>query len=186
MSEILRTFIAVEVPDNVKETVKSLQQELRPFKCRVSWTKPHTVHLSLKFLGNTDIESVKLIGEALSESLRGIQPFELEIEKTGVFGGKRPRVMWIGLKDNKILTQVNARIESAVGKFGYPKEERKYHPHLTIGRVKDPRGTLKMMEHFKSIRLPAQKFIAKEVVFFKSELNPIGAVHTPLKRIGFA
>jgi len=180
---MVRTFVAIKIPDLVKEKVLDIQDELRNYNCRVSWAKAESIHLTLKFLGDTQDDLIDVLGDGFNEAVHGIAPFELETGEVGYFGGKRPRVLWIGFKESGSLFDIQSKIENAAHAFGFAKEGKSYHPHLTLGRVKESRGTFGMMEHFNSIVFPEQKFTVSEIIFYMSELKPSGAVHTPLRTI---
>ena len=183
---MLRTFIAIETPDFIRNAALEIQGELRKFNCRVSWTAASSLHLTLKFLGDTPDSESALIADALSEVAQRFPPLELGLSRTGVFGGGKPRVLWLGITAIPTLNALQKAVEGACAKLGFPPEGRDYHPHLTLGRVKEPEGTSEMVENLKNIKLPEIRFSAEELVFFKSELFPSGAVHTPLNKFRFS
>ena len=181
----LRTFIALEVPVEVKDIACNLQDDLRKFQCRVSWTRQQALHLTLKFLGDTYPEQVDEISDAVADITGKYTPFELQLEKGGCFGGRIPRVLWLGIRENEKLTELQKEIDRALSKLGFPAENRKFHPHLTLGRVKDRQGTEEMGRHLREVSVEKCSFTATELIFFKSELKSTGAVYTPLKIFNF-
>ncbi len=143
------------------------------------------MHLTLKFLGDTDIGLVEEIGGAIEEIAAVHPPFTMRLERAGAFGGKNPRVLWLGFADSEPLTQLQREIDRAMAQFGFPREQRRFHAHLTLCRIKDSRGAGELVECLKSCGFEPVSFQAKEVIFYKSELKPTGAVYTPLKIVEF-
>lgn len=179
----IRTFIAIEVPDSFKAAPWKVQDDLRRFRCRVSWTKSAGMHLTLKFLGDTDEGMVDEIGEALEKSAGSYHPFEIKLGSPGVFGGRNPRVLWLGLEAPQTLFDLVKAVEEAMFGLGFAREKRKFHPHLTLGRVKEQAGAIEMADYFKALSVDSEVFTVYEIVLFRSDLKPSGAVYTPLKRV---
>src|SRR3989338_5305344 len=102
MAETIRTFIAVELNDRVKETIRNFQGQLKPLDCDISWVKPENAHLTLKFLGDVKIKTIPAVTETLADLCRGMHPFDTALTQPGVFPDLRhPRVVWIGLDDTE-------------------------------------------------------------------------------------
>src|SRR3989338_2841091 len=100
MAETIRTFIAVELNDRVKETIRNLQGQLKPLGCDISWVKPENAHLTLKFLGDVKMKMVPSVTETLMNLCRDIHPFDTSLTQPCIFPDLRhPRVVWIGLDD---------------------------------------------------------------------------------------
>jgi len=184
MSEgTVRTFIAIEVPDSFKAAAGKVQDDLRRFRCRVSWTRSNGMHLTLKFLGDTDEGIVDEIGEALERAVIHFQAFEIKLGSPGVFGGGNPRVLWLGLEAPQTLFDLVKAVEEAMFGFGFAREKRKFHPHLTLSRVKEQAGAIEMADFFKALSVDSEVSTVYEIVLFRSDLKPSGAVYTPLKRV---
>ncbi len=180
----IRAFIALETPEAIKQFASNVQGELKQrYNCRIAWTKAQGIHLTLKFLGNIPEDLVDDIGYALEQELSTMKSFELALDRPGVFGGRNPRVLWIGFKPSMELDILNKLVEASVSKFGFAPEKRKFHPHLTLGRVRDPAGTRELVEYFKRMRISSMRFQAEKIVFYRSELKPSGAEYYRLKTI---
>ena len=181
----MRTFIAVELPQNLKDKIDKLQQPLKKTDAYVSWVKPGNVHATLKFLGEIPEERLDDIHQGVKNAVQGMAKFTLNLKGLGTFPDmRRPRVIWIGVdkgKDN--LAQMNERIEEELYKLNFPKEERKFSPHLTIGRVKSPKNIQELMELVKKTDFETEDAEIKEVVIMKSKLLPTGAEYTPMRKI---
>ena len=185
MDKFIRTFAAIEFPENIKRQAIEIQEDLREYGCRISWTKASGMHLTVKFLGDTDESIIDALGDAFGEVCRRYSGFELNLSETGVFGGKHPTVMWLGLSFPEELMNFQKEIDRAAEKFGFKPEKRQFHPHLTLARIKDTSGVLPMIEKFRKIELEKVAFSGDELILFRSDLKPSGAVYTLLKKMKF-
>lgn len=182
----IRTFIAIEIPDEIRNKIGELQNSLKKLGGRVSWTRPGNIHLTLKFLGDTDENLIDEIASQLQEWVAAIQPFQVTIKNAGAFPNfKYPRVLWVGAEsEEKRLVELAAKIEDGVERFGFKKENRPFSAHLTLGRVKDVKGIRPVIDKLKDQEnFEAGSFLAEEFLLIKSELHPAGAIYTPLKTI---
>jgi 2'-5' RNA ligase len=187
MSKI-RTFIAIEIPDEIRNKIGELQNSLKKVGGRISWTKPGNIHLTLKFLGDTDDNLIDEIASQLQASTASIQPIQITIGSVGTFPNfKYPRVIWVGAEsEENRLRELAVKIEEGVERFGFKKENRPFSAHLTLGRVKDVKGIQPVMDKLKDQEnFEAGLFLAKEVLLIKSELHPAGAIYTPLRKVMF-
>jgi 2'-5' RNA ligase len=171
----------LETADSFKSQAQKIQDKLRPFKCRVSWTGISGLHLTLKFLGDTEESSIEGISLALKDITSKFSVMKIELTAPGVFGGNRPRVLWLGMHYPPELKELHHQIETALIQFGFPPEGREFHPHLTVGRIKDFSGTEEMVKYFKSLKIESLEYTANKLIFFRSELKTQGAVYTPLR-----
>ena len=178
----IRTFIAIDLPPQLKQSAANLQNDLKSrFNCRISWTKPPGMHLTLKFLGDTQSDLIDPLAEAVDSALSSLPSFNLKLTRPGSFGGKAPRVLWIGLTSPNPLFQLRQAVESAVEPFGFPPEKRRFHPHLTLGRVKDPDGTRELLAYLGKVNIESVEFPVEKISFYQSDLKPAGAEYTVLK-----
>lgn len=173
---MIRTFIALPIPDNLTESLRSAISQLRSINSGVKWVRPESIHLTLKFLGNIEEELVGPVSQQL-DSVAGSYPeFELGLSGLGVFPGqRRPRVIWAGLGgDTMPLSELASDVDRMCAGFGIKAEKRPFNAHLTLGRLKVP----SMVD--LDINLIEEWFRAREVIFYKSELLPTGARYTIL------
>jgi 2'-5' RNA ligase len=182
--ETLRTFIALDMPPEIKAALGKYTQPLKSLRGRVSWVKPENMHLTLKFLGDTPADKIDSIAAALQEIAAAATPFSAEVVDSGVFPNENyPRVLWVGLeeKTGALLNLVKA-IDERMHQFGFAKEKRSFTAHLTIGRAKDT----KIPEIVRALReksFPAMLAQFNEIIFMKSDLQPGGSVYTPLRKL---
>lgn len=181
----IRTFICFEIPRDIKAKLHALQQQLKNLSDGVSWTRPEGIHLTLKFLGDVAPDRVPQIYAALNNAKNGIAPFEIEIADTGAFPNfARPRIYWLGVNEpTGQMLRLQQQIEAELSKIGFEPEDRRFSPHLTLGRVKDPRSVEKTSQFLQHHAFERCCCIAHEMIIMKSDLQPSGAVYTPLETI---
>ncbi len=181
----MRTFIAIEIPAEIKTALSGLQTELRRAGAEVSWTKPENIHLTLKFLGEIEQRLVNEIERACVETVAEFQPFKLDLTGAGVFPkARQPRVLWAGLSgEMETLLAMQKQLEALLAAFRFKSNEKAFRPHLTIGRVKSNRHARELAARAEAYSLPALSFDVREIVLMKSELLPAGARYTALAGI---
>lgn len=184
----VRSFIAIEIPEEIKKELSSIQNELKKSSGKVSsvsWARIETTHLTLKFLGDVPEEKIKATEEALRLSARGIKAFTISVAGTGCFPNlENPRVLFAGTQESAELKNLHAAIEGSLCAIGFEKDEKPFRPHLTIARIKNPFEGKKLSKAIKELKTDIKAdFIADSVILFKSELNSKGAAHTPLAKI---
>jgi 2'-5' RNA ligase len=190
-SEEIRSFIAIELPEEAKEGLSRLKKELERGEHKfVKWVDPWGIHLTLKFLGNIPSKQVTKITEAIKEAAQGISPFHLEISGLGAFPSLRQaRVFWVGI-DGEVdkLSRLQQNIDSALAALGFAKEERSFMPHLTLARIRQgasPPERRSFGELVDSINFEDKYPIKVEAIsLMKSQLTPAGAIYTCLTEVG--
>jgi RNA 2',3'-cyclic 3'-phosphodiesterase len=183
---LLRAFIAVEIPLEIRKTVCAATSKLRnEIGVLVRWVPIENMHLTLKFLGDVSPSNVELLSEMLRAEMDLFHCFELRLNGLGSFPNlKRPRVLYIGIQAPAALEALKRGIESASSRLGYGSEERGFSPHLTIGRVKqnvvatEQQAIRHALEDTKIDSLGTAR--VNSVELFKSDLKPTGSVYTRL------
>jgi 2'-5' RNA ligase len=182
--ESIRSFIAIEIPTSIKNLLYNLEEKLRNLPCNVKWVKPENIHLTLHFLGNLEIRKIEEIKEMIGKICKKFNPFSIEIDNNlGAFPNERnPRVIWLGIKEEKdILENLYQEIGKNLEKIKIETEKRKFHPHLTIGRVKSSKNKHLLTKAIREIKLDSSyAFEVKEVNLFKSTLTPQGSIYEKL------
>jgi len=138
--EQIRSFIAIELNEVVKQRLHEIQEILKiPGSECVKWVEPENIHLTLKFLGIVLAENIQAIAEAIRRAAEGVNSFTLEIKNPGAFPNlTRVQTIWVGVAgDLKALHNLQSKLENSLKKLGYPPENRNFTPHLTLGRVRD-------------------------------------------------
>jgi len=138
--EQVRSFIAIELPDELKAGLTQLQSRLKLGKQPwVKWVDPYSIHLTLKFLGSVAVDRIGEITRAMEEAARGMSPFHLEVKELGVFPSlRRVQVAWVGVSGEvDKLSQLQQRIESNLARLGFAPESRPFTAHLTLARLRN-------------------------------------------------
>ena len=177
----LRLFIAIPLSDPLHEALDALQADLRAASGPVSWVKPRNIHLTLKFLGEVSPTREGAVREAMEEAVAGVSPFTLRAGGSGVFPGERnPRVLWVGLPaGGPEAAALAARLEAACAARAFPREDRPFRSHLTLGRVRARTGleaTMRRLQAHAGEDLGEMR--AERIVLFESRLHPAGAIYT--------
>jgi len=182
---LLRTFIAVSLSDLARQALARLIQDLSGLTRGVRLVSAENIHLTLKFMGEVEAARLPDLKRALELSVVGIQPFSYELCEKGCFPNwQRPRVFWIGVQDlQQALLRLQRQLESEFANFGFPAESRSFQPHLTIGRVKDPRNLSPFLAKFREDDFGSYQVQVTQVRLIQSDLLPTGARYTPLHTV---
>jgi 2'-5' RNA ligase len=183
---LLRSFLAIELTESILKRIGEVQRELKSLKADVRWVNPENIHLTLKFFGNIEESRIEAIVKAIEGPARNASPLSIIVRGMGAFPGlKNPRVIWAGLNDEKkVLTSFQNRLEQELEKEGFQPEDRSFHPHLTLGRVRSNRGKDELVRAIERHREEEfGSFKAERVVLFKSDLKPTGPIYTALKEV---
>ncbi len=183
MTDKIRTFVAIDLPDHVLRGIGSMQAGLKRSDLKIKWVRMESVHLTLKFLGDIPVGRVEEVGAAINEAITDVGPFTLAGKGVGVFPDfRRPRVVWTGIAGELAALQgLYERLEQALISIGFPKENRPFRAHLTVGRIKGRinkqtlRAALEEQEDFVT-----DPFNVASVILYQSTLRPQGAIYTKL------
>jgi len=183
---LIRSFLAIELPKPILRKIEEVQGDLRSTRADVRWVNPEKIHLTLKFFGNIEESRIDPIFKSFEEPVQNTPPFSLKVRGVGAFPHlKNPRVIWVGLVEGKeVLISFQKQIEIQLEKIGIQPEDRSFHPHLTLGRMRSSRGKEELvgrMERHKEAEFGDLK--VERVVLFKSDLRPSGPIYTPLREM---
>jgi 2'-5' RNA ligase len=181
----MRTFIAVPLPNDCRDTLERIQKPMRSMGADVRWTSISSIHLTLKFLGEIDPSRVPEIAAGL-RTIAAI-PFELRIRGLGTFPNlHNPRVIWCGVEgETGKLISLQADVDTCCELIGFQKESRPFHPHLTLGRVNGKRNLQPLLDYIRIGTEVESAFVAGCVNIYRSELAPRGAIYTVLESAPF-
>jgi 2'-5' RNA ligase len=183
---LIRSFLAIELPKPVLRKIEEVQGDLRLTHADVRWVNPEKIHLTLKFFGNIEESRIDAIFKSIEEPIRNTPPFSLKVRGVGAFPQlKNPRVIWMGLVNGKeVLASLQKQIEIQLGEIGFQPEDRPFHPHLTLGRMRSSRGKEELVGGMEKHREEEfGDFQIERVVLFKSDLRPTGPIYTPLREM---
>lgn len=183
----IRSFIALELSDEVRANLMQLLTALRQMPATVKWVEAENLHLTLKFLGEVPEGQIAAITETLSAIAQATPTFAFAVKGVGGFPDlRRPRVLWVGVEAPKELLTLHRQIEQGMERLGFAPEGRPYHPHITIGRVKAMQGlapTLDILkEHADTL---FGTVTVRHLTLFRSDLSREGPTYTPLAQLTF-
>ncbi len=189
--EQIRSFIAIELPEELKLGLTQLEAQLKlgeqPW---VKWVDPYSIHLTLKFLGNIAVDRTGEVTRVMEEAVQGISPFHLEVKDLGVFPNlRRVQVAWVGISGEvDKLSQLQKYIESALAPLGFAPESRPFTPHLTLARLRD-RASLDERQRFgqliASTRFETAYTIEVDAIsLMRSQLTREGAIYSRISSVG--
>ena len=185
IEKLLRTFLAVPIPEEVKSKKNSFYSILENSGGKIQWVKNSNLHLTLKFIGHTPQSFIDEIRKVIGKIVTMNAPFNLFVNDTGCFPTpRRPRILWMGLSGelNPLFTLVH-QIEEALDSMGFPKEGQDYSPHITLARIKYPQKETPNIDLFLKSSYDAIDFPVDRVQFFSSEILSSGAIHTILDTV---
>ncbi len=185
----VRSFIAVFLDPATRARVAAFQERLAGTGADVKWVEPHNLHLTLKFLGDVEPTRLDEIGRALEAAASGTRQFELGIAGAGVFPNARnPRVVWLGVREGReALLDLARRVEHAMEALGFPRDEKGFSPHLTIGRVRSPRNAQALVREATAVgAAPEASVRVARVELESSTLAPQGPTYSPVRVVELA
>lgn len=185
----MRSFIALDFNDEIKNNVNRYVERWRHQAAEVKWVRSHGLHLTLKFLGEIDDGALSAARLAVEAAAAHHSPFLIRLKGTGSFPtrSRSPRVLWIGLETTPALSALHADMEVELEQRGFPRETHAFHPHLTIGRVRRPPLPEKMIEEFhQGHETTFGEMLLRKITIFKSVLMKSGAEYSPLAEINLS
>ena len=185
---MMRLFWAIDLTPEIRSALKEFQYRIRNRLPSIGWVKPESIHLTVKFLGETGEDQLSSIQQAVENGIRSCSPFSLQVEGIGGFPNiKQPRVLWAGVAGEVAELQVLvSHVEEALIPLGFPSESKVFQGHLTLARIKQGSRAVGMALA-KSQALDQHTYFGvlnvHHLCLFRSELKPTGAVYYRLSEI---
>ena len=181
----IRAFIAIELAEPVRRGLADLQEDLGRGGADVKWVTPANLHLTLKFLGQVEEDTVPRVCGIMAEAVEGLAPFGLRIAGAGSFpSGRRPRVVWVAAHEaGSTLVVIHRRLEKGLSSVGVAPDGRRFVAHVTLGRVRTGRRVERLAEGID--RAAEREFggvTADALTLFESTLTPTGPIYTAVGR----
>ncbi len=182
---VIRAFIAIELSSEIHHRLDQVSKQLKDqlVNMPVRWVPGQNIHLTLKFLGDVSIANLDMLTKILESTVSAHHSFEISAGGLGAFPKiHQPRVIWIGLEVPPELIAIQHSLELETARVGYPREERPFSPHLTLGRVSRNVSVVETQTIARALEATKVGFLGVTRVMainlFRSDLNPDGAVYT--------
>ena len=182
----MRTFIAIELPPEARDELVSLQSALKESGDDVKWVEPENIHLSLRFIGDVGVDKAEELKKQLAGTAAGSKAFEFTMKGIGAFPDLSfPRVIWAGVdrgaaESARLAEEIEAKLR-AIGIAGEEMLKNKFHPHITLGRVRSQKNSDRLRRMIETTKFEAGSIVKAEyLTLFMSRLTPQGSTYTPL------
>jgi 2'-5' RNA ligase len=181
----MRTFIAIKIVPEKKllDIVSTLRKTLEGEA--ISWVDTNNLHLTLRFLGETSDEQVLKITGLLDDISQNYHRFQFNLKGVGFFKSKnQPRVLFLSVENDLLLKQLAAEIEEMVVSLGFSREEKSFHPHLTLGRIKfiqNKNAFYSLAGELKCAEI--QSVTVSEIIYYQSVISSAGAIYKPIHQV---
>lgn len=179
----MRTFLAIEIEDYIKNKISETQHMIEEKdSAKIKYVETENIHLTLKFFGEIDEKQLNEIIEIIDKTIEKYGKYPLKIVNVGAFPNiYRPRVIWTGIKDKNITSNLIKELDTEFNKIGF-KKEKEYIPHITIGRVKDVSDKEKLSDTLKLLKKRYHgKMEVKKICIKSSKLTPDGPIYKNIK-----
>jgi len=177
MSEDIRCFIAISLDTKIKSIIEKIHQDLSGLEASLRWVKPELAHITLKFLGSVPSNRLEQLHSAIRDGIAGSKIFSFSLSRIGAFPNlHRPNVVWLGIDEGAHnIKDLAERLEDALGRIGFKKEERPFHSHITIARIKEENRHTPLGGFIEKYHLSENHTqICSRVALVKSTLHPCG------------
>lgn len=178
----MRVFIAIDIIEDIKKQLGTIEEKLKPLAMKAKWVNPDNLHLTLKFLGELEENKLLVIKDKLTKIIEKFPTINLVLENFGFFPNQhKPRVFYISCKEDSNLKGLVNQIEAELIEEGFTKED-KFKEHITLARFKDKNDLADLLQELEKIKLTGS-FIVNDITVFKSTLSSLGPIYQALFRI---
>ncbi len=179
---MMRLFIALPLGPQAEAYLGEVAGLLKQKGGAVKWVDARNIHLTVRFLGDTEEAHVHALKELLDTVAGRYSPVEATIDRLGAFPNlRRPRVFWVGLRDGlDVLENLATEVEQGVRRLGFDPEQKRFKPHLTLGRVRKNQGLDSLTAFIGSFEFVETPLRLDRLVLFKSTLTPRGPIYDRL------
>ncbi len=183
----MRAFLAIDLVPELKASMEALIRQVRAGARGTKWVEPQGMHLTLKFLGWISEDGAASVESGIREIVGNRPPFRIRLRGTGTFPPgwkKNARVLWVGIDEDPGLMSLQKDMETALEKLDFAPEDRPFHPHLTLGRVKTPEGLDRILANLEKHRdADFGDMPVSSITLFESVLGRSGAEYKPLAEV---
>ena len=175
----MRAFIAIDLPIDIKNKIKQIQNHLKKSKISVKWVKPENIHLTLKFLGNIEENQIDQIKNIIRDTTSLLKCFRVSLNDFRFFpNSKKPKILFIDIIEAKTLKKIADILEEKLEKLKFKKENH-FKAHITLARIKAPMDTTNLLKLIKSISLN-ENFLIQEIILFQSTLTQSDPIYAEI------
>ena len=181
-SETIRSFLAIELDPELVPKILDVQKEFKKTNSNIKYVPSQNMHFTLKFFGNIDLDMVEDISVAVLKVIKDYSSFDLNIKKCGCFPNKNViKVLWLGLDEGSPIKDLQRDLDKEFKKLGF-KKERNFISHLTIGRVKSPKGKKEIRNAIEKLEnIEIGQMTVSKICLKKSTLTPQGPIYEDIK-----
>lgn len=183
----MRLFIALPLSSSVENNLAVIIDKLKSYGGKVKWVTPEQIHITVRFLGETEKGQAPLIKKMLDKVASKYDSFDLSIDRIGGFPNlNKPRVIWTGFTDNdqiNIMARMVKEVEYDIRRLGFEPDEKRFRPHLTLGRVKISEGLDDLLETIKSFQMKPIPVKLDKLRLYKSTLTSQGPIYECLYEV---
>jgi 2'-5' RNA ligase len=183
----MRTFISIEIPENIKDNIEKSIGEMKLILSPLKWVDKKNLHITLKFLGWVVDDKADDMIRSVMDLAKGFGSIKINFAGLGVFPNARhPRVIWVGINEGSDrVKELAEKIDARLSSEGYRKEEeREFSPHLTIGRIKKKIDVEPLNKFIGgNVMTEFGGFTADHISVMKSTLRRSGPIYEEIKQI---
>jgi len=178
-----RAFIAADVVPN--EALGSVLRELASSRADLKIVKPGLLHITLKFLGDTQENLTDQIISRMNDVIKGVPPFTIRLNGMGAFPSmSNIRVVWVGIEDGKPLGEIARMLDMSIGELGFERDKKGFVPHLTLARTRSGRNIANVQEILKrNAATDYGQYQVDRIILKKSVLSPLGPTYSTVKEV---
>jgi 2'-5' RNA ligase len=179
---MIRLFIAMPLGDQAEQKLSNIIAECREHGGSVKWVRPENIHLTIRFLGDTDESLIEKLKQLIDEVVTEFSPVETTIDQLGAFPNlKRPRVIWTSISsETETLAKLARQVELRVRKLRFEADKKSFKAHLTLGRVRKPQGLDDLLSFLEKYTVEPIPVRFDRLVLFQSTLTPQGSIYKRL------
>ena len=181
-----RAFISADIVPS--DSLVALLRELANSRADLKIVKPDLMHVTLKFLGDTETDIIDDIGSSISEAIKGVEPFDIRLSGMGAFPSmSNIRVVWVGMKDGAQLAEIAKKLDSSMTQLGFERDRKGFVPHLTLARARSGRNMANVQEIIKSNGVTDfGTYRIDRILLKKSVLSPAGPAYSTVREVTLA
>ena len=177
----MRTFIAIELEEEVKDHLANIQIETQKLCRKGNYTPKDNFHLTLHFLGEIEEDDIEYLQDAMYETARRNRPFTLTLDQIGFFPRGNKGIMWAGLEKSTHLQRLFSTLEKSLEQQGFARERKGLSPHITLGREVEPHRSF--MDVQKGVKVEPVKIAVRSISLMESARKGPKLVYVPLFRM---